>query len=78
SIESLMKAWKFMFFTNDSIGLGEYGPTQQAVEQLASLRLTTNFSTWRPCDPVEAAVGWTLAMERHHGPTALILSRQNL
>jgi transketolase len=48
------------------------------VEQLASLRLTPNFSTWRPCDQVEAAVGWKLAVERHNGPTALILSRQNL
>jgi transketolase len=53
-------------------------PTHQAVEQLASLRLTPNFSTWRPCDQVEAAVGWKLAVERHTGPTALILSRQNL
>ncbi len=48
-----------------------------AVEQLASLRLTPNFSTRRPCDQVEAAVGWKLAVERHNGPTALILSRQN-
>ncbi|VEB49944.1 transketolase 2 [Salmonella enterica subsp. enterica serovar Havana] len=45
---------------------------------MASLRLTPNFSTWRPCDQVEAAVGWKLAIERQHGPTALILSRQNL
>lgn len=58
--------------------MGEDGPTHQAVEQLASLRLTPNFSTWRPCDQVEAAVGWKLAIERQHGPTALILSRQNL
>ncbi|MCL6744631.1 transketolase [Kosakonia sp. R1.Fl] len=75
---ALMKARQIMVYTHDSIGLGEDGPTHQAVEQLASLRLTPNFSTWRPCDQVEAAVGWKLAIERHHGPTALILSRQNL
>ncbi|MGY5955982.1 transketolase [Kosakonia sp. BK9b] len=75
---ALMKARQIMVYTHDSIGLGEDGPTHQAVEQLASLRLTPNFSTWRPCDQVEAAVGWKLAVERHHGPTALILSRQNL
>lgn len=75
---ALMKARQIMVYTHDSIGLGEDGPTHQAVEQLASLRLTPNFSTWRPCDQVEAAVGWKLAVERHTGPTALILSRQNL
>ena len=75
---ALMKARQIMVYTHDSIGLGEDGPTHQAVEQLASLRLTPNFSTWRPCDQVEAAVGWKLAVERHNGPTALILSRQNL
>jgi transketolase len=75
---ALMKARQIMVYTHDSIGLGEDGPTHQAVEQLASLRLTPNFSTWRPCDQVEAAVGWKLAIERHNGPTALILSRQNL
>ena len=67
-----------MVYTHDSIGLGEDGPTHQAVEQLASLRLTPNFSTWRPCDQVETAVAWKAAIERHNGPTALILSRQNL
>lgn len=58
-----MKARQIMVYTHDSIGLGEDGPTHQAVEQLASLRLTPNFSTWRPCDQVEAAVGWKLAVE---------------
>ena len=75
---ALMKARQIMVYTHDSIGLGEDGPTHQAVEQIAGLRLTPNFSTWRPCDQVEAAVGWKLAIERHNGPTALILSRQNL
>lgn len=75
---ALMKARQIMVYTHDSIGLGEDGPTHQAVEQLASLRLTPNFSTWRPCDQVETAVAWKAAIERHNGPTALILSRQNL
>lgn len=75
---ALMKAHQIMVYTHDSIGLGEDGPTHQAVEQLASLRLTPNFSIWRPCDQVETAVAWKAAIERHDGPTALILSRQNL
>jgi transketolase len=75
---ALMKARQIMVYTHDSIGLGEDGPTHQAVEQLANLRMTPNFSTWRPCDQVEAAVAWKTAIERHNGPTALILSRQNL
>ena len=75
---ALMKARQIMVYTHDSIGLGEDGPTHQAVEQLASLRLTPNFSTWRPCDQVETAVAWKAAIERSGGPTALILSRQNL
>ncbi|KNC88885.1 transketolase [Trabulsiella odontotermitis] len=75
---ALMKARQIMVYTHDSIGLGEDGPTHQAVEQLASLRMTPNFSTWRPCDQVETAVAWKAAVERHNGPTALILSRQNL
>ncbi|MTD37731.1 transketolase [Erwinia sp. CPCC 100877] len=75
---ALMKAHQIMIYTHDSIGLGEDGPTHQAVEQLASLRLTPNFSTWRPCDQVETAAAWKAAIERHTGPTALILSRQGL
>ncbi|WP_017017668.1 transketolase-like TK C-terminal-containing protein, partial [Enterovibrio norvegicus] len=57
---------------------GEDGPTHQPVEQIASLRLTPNMSTWRPCDQVESAVAWKLAIERKDGPTSLIFSRQNL
>ncbi|MFS2222133.1 transketolase [Pantoea sp. B65] len=75
---ALMKARQIMVYTHDSIGLGEDGPTHQPVEQLASLRLTPNMCVWRPCDQVETAVAWKHAVERHHGPTALILSRQNL
>ncbi|XXN65761.1 transketolase [Enterobacter ludwigii] len=75
---ALMKARQVLVYTHDSIGLGEDGPTHQPVEQIASLRLTPNMSLWRPCDQVETAVAWQAAVERHHGPTALILSRQNL
>ncbi|AMB76667.1 transketolase [Pantoea sp. PA1] len=75
---ALMKARQIMVYTHDSIGLGEDGPTHQPVEQIASLRVTPNMSVWRPCDQVETAIAWQAAIERHHGPTALILSRQNL
>ncbi|EOS96084.1 transketolase [Erwinia tracheiphila] len=75
---ALMKVRQILVYTHDSIGLGEDGPTHQPVEQLASLRVTPNMSVWRPCDQVETAVAWQQAIERHHGPTALILSRQNL
>ncbi|WP_313083810.1 transketolase, partial [Atlantibacter sp.] len=75
---ALMKQRQVMVYTHDSIGLGEDGPTHQPVEQIASLRLTPNLSTWRPCDQVESAVAWKYAVERQHGPTALIFSRQNL
>lgn len=75
---ALMKAHQIMVYTHDSIGLGEDGPTHQPVEQLASLRLTPNFNSWRPCDQVETAVAWKAAIEHHDGPTALILTRQGL
>ncbi|HEY7675158.1 MAG TPA: transketolase [Burkholderiales bacterium] len=64
--------------THDSVGLGEDGPTHQPVEHAASLRLIPNMEVWRPCDSVETAAAWTAAIERRHGPTALLLSRQNL
>ncbi|CED57128.1 transketolase [Aliivibrio wodanis] len=75
---ALMKIQNIQVYTHDSIGLGEDGPTHQPVEQVASLRLTPNMSTWRPCDQVESAVAWKLAIERRDGPSALIFSRQNL
>ncbi|NOJ11146.1 transketolase-like TK C-terminal-containing protein, partial [Vibrio splendidus] len=75
---ALMKTQNIQVYTHDSIGLGEDGPTHQPVEQIASLRLTPNMSTWRPCDQVESAVAWKLAIERKDGPSALIFSRQNL
>ncbi|WP_122046783.1 MULTISPECIES: transketolase [Vibrio] len=75
---ALMKQRSIFVYTHDSIGLGEDGPTHQPVEQIASLRLTPNMSTWRPCDQVETAVAWKSAIERFDGPTSLIFSRQNL
>ncbi|TVM37040.1 transketolase [Vibrio cholerae] len=75
---ALMKVQNIQVYTHDSIGLGEDGPTHQPVEQIASLRMTPNMSTWRPCDQVESAVAWKLAIERKNAPSALIFSRQNL
>jgi transketolase len=75
---SLMKQRAIFVYTHDSIGLGEDGPTHQPVEQVASLRMTPNMETWRPCDAVESAVAWRNAVERADGPSSLIFSRQNL
>jgi len=75
---ALMEQPSIFVYTHDSIGLGEDGPTHQPVEQIASLRLTPNMSTWRPCDEVESAIAWRHAVERKDGPTSLIFSRQNL
>ncbi|MVW79569.1 transketolase [Bordetella sp. 02P26C-1] len=84
---ALMKQRVVHVFTHDSIGLGEDGPTHQSIEHAASLRLIPNLSVWRPCDTTETAVAWAYAVSRpasigmdvhDGGPTALLLSRQNL
>jgi transketolase len=84
---ALMKQRVVHVFTHDSIGLGEDGPTHQSIEHASSLRLIPNLSLWRPCDTVETAAAWLAAVERPTsigmdvhagGPTALLLSRQNL
>ena len=75
---ALMGQRSIYVFTHDSIGLGEDGPTHQPVEQAATLRLIPNMGVWRPCDGVETAVAWKIALERKNGPTSLLLSRQNL
>ncbi len=75
---ALMKLQNIFVFTHDSIGLGEDGPTHQAVEHTASLRIIPNMCVWRPCDAVETAVAWRDAIERRDGPTSLILTRQGL
>jgi transketolase len=75
---ALMGVRSIYVFTHDSIGLGEDGPTHQPVEHAASLRLIPNLDVWRPCDSVETVVAWAAALERASGPTALLLSRQNV
>ena len=77
-MSALMKQRVINVYTHDSIGLGEDGPTHQPVEQIASLRQTPNHFTWRPCDTVETAVAWKVALQTANAPTSLILSRQNL
>jgi len=75
---ALMKQRVIHVFTHDSIGLGEDGPTHQSVEHAASLRLIPNLDVWRPCDTLETLAAWAAAVGRREGPTALLLSRQNL
>ena len=75
---ALMRQRVVFVYTHDSIGLGEDGPTHQPVEQLTSLRSTPNLETWRPCDTVESAVAWKMAVMREQGPSALVFSRQTL
>jgi len=75
---ALMKIRSIFVYTHDSIGLGEDGPTHQPVEQTATLRLIPNMSVWRPCDAVESAAAWKMAIKRQDGPSCLIFSRQNL
>ena len=75
---ALMKIRSIFVFTHDSIGLGEDGPTHQPIEQASTLRLLPNMSLWRPCDGVETAVAWKLAIERTSGPTSLLFTRQSI
>jgi len=75
---ALMKVRHIEVFTHDSIGLGEDGPTHQPVEQTATLRMIPNMDVWRPCDAVESAVSWKVAIMNKTGPSSLIFSRQNL
>ena len=77
-MSALMHAHAIHVYTHDSIGLGEDGPTHQPVEHLASLRYIPNNDVWRPCDAVESAVSWQVAIERKGGPSCLVFSRQNL
>ena len=75
---ALMEIQNIFVYTHDSIGLGEDGPTHQPIEHLASLRVMPNMCIWRPCDTVETAVAWRDALERTHGPTSLVLTRQKV
>jgi len=77
-LAALMHQRVILVLTHDSIGLGEDGPTHQPVEQLAALRAIPNLHVFRPADAVETAECWALALVREDGPSALVLSRQNL
>lgn len=77
-MSALMQLRVVHVLTHDSIGLGEDGPTHQPVEHAGCLRAIPGLDLWRPCDELETAVAWTLALERQDGPSALMLSRQNL
>jgi transketolase len=75
---ALMKIRSIFVYTHDSIGLGEDGPTHQAVEQIPTLRMIPRMDVWRPCDTVESAVAWRKAIEKQDGPTCLVFTRQGV
>lgn len=77
-LAALMQLQTIYIFTHDSIGVGEDGPTHQPIEQLPSLRLIPNLFVVRPADANETSMAWKIALERNDGPTALVLTRQNL
>ena len=77
-LAALMGIRVIFIFTHDSVGMGEDGPTHQPIEQLMGLRSVPELVTIRPADAAETAEAWRLAIERREGPTALVLSRQNL
>lgn len=77
-LSALMAQRVIYVLTHDSIGLGEDGPTHQPVETLAMLRATPNFLVFRPCDGVEAAECWQIALENSTGPSGMALSRQGV
>ncbi len=77
-LSALQQTRAIYVFTHDSIGLGEDGPTHQPVEQVMSLRLIPNLNVFRPCDTIETAECWALALSTPETPSVLALSRQNL
>ncbi len=77
-LSALMKQRVIYVYSHDSIGLGEDGPTHQPIEHTAMLRMTPHMNVWRPADTLETAIAWQIAIERKDGPSALLLSRQNL
>jgi transketolase len=77
-LSALMELPVVHWFSHDSIGLGEDGPTHQPVEQLASLRAIPGLDVIRPCDANEVAAAWRVIMSRKHQPTALVLTRQDV
>src|SRR5215213_4643297 len=77
-LSALMGIRTIYVFSHDSIGLGEDGPTHQPIEHAATLRLMPNMDVWRPCDTLETAAAWAAALRRKNGPSALLLTRQNV
>lgn len=77
-LSALMKQRVIYVLTHDSIGLGEDGPTHQPIEHLAMLRATPNMYVFRPCDAVETAEAWEVALESTETPSVMALSRQGL
>ena len=77
-LSALMKQRVIYVLTHDSIGLGEDGPTHQPIEHLAMLRATPNMNVYRPCDAVETAEAWEIALESTKTPSVMALSRQGL
>ena len=75
---ALMGIRTIYVFTHDSLGLGEDGPTHQPIEHASALRLIPNLDVWRPCDTTETALAWAAAIQRKSGPSALLLTRQNV
>ncbi len=77
-LSALMELPVIHIFTHDSIGLGEDGPTHQPVEHLVGLRAIPGLNVIRPADANEATEAWRLAVDRTHGPVALVLTRQGV
>jgi transketolase len=77
-MSALMRLRVIFVYTHDSIGLGEDGPTHQPIEHVSSLRLIPHMDLWRPCDGVETAAAWGVALEKRDGPTCLIFTRQSV
>ena len=77
-LAALMSQPVVFLYTHDSIFVGEDGPTHQPVEQIAALRAIPNLRVWRPADALETVAAWWAALHRDEGPTALVLSRQNV
>lgn len=77
-LAAMMCIGPIYIFTHDSIGLGEDGPTHQPIEHLAALRAIPNLTVIRPADANETAQAWLAALQQRHGPTALVLTRQNV
>jgi len=77
-LAAMMRLHVIFVFTHDSIGVGEDGPTHQPIEQLLGLRSVPGLTVIRPADSAEAVEAWRAAMANSSGPTALVLTRQNL